>query len=110
MLRWLGAPKAKARFGVIEDGAEMYRKIQGIVLKWNTGLYEPDEIKRELEMLSGNVDGWKHIPEGVVIPNNADTTSTSDVPPTTASPDQGQDNGTGSHDGLGMDLRDDTLS
>lgn len=116
VLRWLGAKNAKATFGIIEDGAEMYRKIQGIVLKWNTGLYEPYEVKRQLEMLAGNVDGWKHIPEGVLLPNNVQSaprqdidTDAATVSAVVASPDQGVSNGAGSHDGLGMDLRDDTI-
>ena len=31
------------------------------------------------------------------------------INPTVGSPDKGQSNGTGSFDGLGMDLRDDTI-
>lgn len=114
VLRWLGAANGKARFGIIEDGAELYRKIQAVVLKWNTGLYEPVEIKRELEMLVGHADGWADIPEGVLIPNNIRSIARqdidADVAATVAAPDQGQSNGTGSMAGLGMDLRSDTIN
>lgn len=122
VLRWLGAKNAVARFTPLEDGAEMYRKIQAIVLKWQTGLYKPEQIKGELEALVGNMRE-SHIPEGVMIPNNMFSVGRNDVDPmdTSAptvdmmttpvvpSPDQGHDNGTGSMDGLGMDLRHDTI-
>lgn len=114
VLRWLGARDAVARFGTIEDGAELYRKTQAIVLKWNTGLYSPDEIKAELEMLVGH-DTYNAVPDGVLLPNNEFSAARNDVDPalttapTVAAPDQGQSNGTGSMDGLGMDLRNDTI-
>lgn len=114
VLRWLGAKNAVARFTPLEDGAEMYRKVQSIVLKWQTGLYKPEQIKGELEALVGNMRE-SHIPEGVMIPNNMFSVGRNDIDPmdmsapTVASPDQGQSNGTGSMDGLGMDLRNDTI-
>jgi hypothetical protein len=55
------------------------------------------------------------IPEGILIPNNEFSVGRNDIDPmvgvnpTVGSPDQGQSNGTGSFDGLGMDLRNDTI-
>lgn len=118
VLRWLGARNPVARFTPLEDGAELYRKVQATVLKWNTGLYSPEQIKAELEALIGNMRE-SEIPEGVMIPNNMFSSARNDIDPalsvaptmpTVPSPDQGVDNGTGSHDGLGMDLRNDTIA
>jgi hypothetical protein len=119
VLRWLGARNPRAKFPPIVDGAELYRKTQAVVLKWQTGLYTPEQVKNELQLLMGDPMP-SDIPDGVLIPNNEysaqradidmDVAAMDDSMPTVASPDQGQDNGTGSLDALGMDLRDDTIS
>lgn len=112
VLRWLGARNPSAKFAPIADGAELYRKTQAIVLKWNTGLFTPEQIKNELQLLIGNPMP-SEIPDGVLVPNNEYSLGRADIDmdmaATVASPDQGIDNGTGSMDGLGMDLRSDTI-
>jgi hypothetical protein len=77
-------------------------------------LYTPDQVKNELQLLVGDPMP-SEIPDGVMIPNNEYSVGRNDIDPideinpTVGSPDQGQSNGTGSFDGLGMDLRDDTI-
>jgi hypothetical protein len=114
VLKWLGARNPRAKFPPLVDGAELYRKTQAVVLKWNTGLYTPDQIKNELQLLLGDPMP-SEIPDGVLVPNNeyslgrADIDTDSGTALNVPSPDQGMDNGAGSFDGLGMDLRDDTI-
>lgn len=111
VLRWLGARNPRAKFPPLVDGAEIYRKTQAIVLKWNTGLYTPEQVKNELQLLVGDPMP-SDIPEGVLVPNNEFSVGRNDIDPmsaTVGSPDQGQSNGAGSMDGLGMDLRSDTI-
>jgi len=111
ILRWLGARNPRAKFPPLVDGAEVYRKTQAIVLKWQTGLYTPEQVKNELQLLLGDPMP-SEIPDGVMIPNNEFSVGRNDIDPmaaTVASPDQGQGNGTGGMDGLGMDLRNDTI-
>ena len=113
VLRWLGARNPRAKFPPIADGAELYRKTQAVVLKWNTGLYTADQIKNELQLLVGDPMP-SDIPDGVLIPNNEYSLGRADIDmdmsAMVGSPDQGQSNGTGSMDGLGMDLRNDTIT
>jgi hypothetical protein len=108
----LGARNPRAKFPPIADGAELYRKTQAIVLKWNTGLYTPEQIKNELQLLVGDPMP-SDIPDGVLVPNNEFSLGRTDIDmdmsATVPSPGQGQDNGAGSLDGLGMDLRSDTI-
>lgn len=114
VLRWLGARNPRAKFPPLIDGAELYRKTQAVILKWQTGLYTPEQIKNELQLLVGDPMP-SEIPDGIMIPNNEYSVGRNDIDPytamnpTVASPDQGQSNGSGSFDGLGMDLRNDTI-
>jgi hypothetical protein len=114
VLRWLGARNPRAKFPPLIDGAELYRKTQSVVLKWQTGLYTPEQIKNELQLIVGDPMP-SEIPDGILIPNNEFSVGRNDIDPimninpTVGSPDQGQSNGTGSFDGLGMDLRNDTI-
>lgn len=114
VLKWLGARNPRAKFPPLVDGAELYRKTQAIVLKWNTGLYTPDQIKNELQLLVGDPMP-SEIPDGILVPNNEYSMARNDIDPALTtnpnvpSPDQGMDNGGGSMDGLGMDLRNDTI-
>jgi len=114
VLRFLGARNPRAKFPPLIDGAELYRKTQSVVLKWQTGLYTAEQIKNELQLIVGDPMP-SEIPDGVMLPNNEYSVGRNDIDPMTAinptvgSPDQGQSNGAGSFDGLGMDLRNDTI-
>ena len=96
VLEWLGAPSAVVWFDALEDGAETYRKMQALVIKWGTGLYSADEMKVELESVSGRTP-TSPPPDGVLLPNNEKSLKASVVPvsPQAVSPDQGQSNGSG---------------
>ncbi|UXO93821.1 portal protein [Pseudanabaena phage Pan2] len=117
ILTWLGAPNARVWFQPLVDGAELYRLIQAIVLKWNSGVYEPEEIKAQFEALMGVYEP-SAVPEGVLIPNNEMSlprkdidTDSSGVGSQAPSADQGQSNGTGGvGDGSGQDIRNDQLT
>lgn len=117
ILAWLGAPDARVWFRPLVDGAELYRAVQAIVLKWNSGLYSPDEAKAELEALRGLVDA-PAVPDGVLIPNNQASLPRRDIDADgggvgtqAPSADQGQSNGTGGvGDGSGQDIRNDQLT
>lgn len=115
VLAWLGAPDARVWFSSLSDGTELYRSVQAILLKWSTGLYEPEDVKAELEGLFGR-ESFGEIPEGVMLPNNENSLSRQDVdadgiPTTTPAPNQGISDGVGG-DGnqSGNDVRSDTLA
>ncbi len=117
ILKWLGVEDPKVWFDSLVDNAELYRGVQSILLKWNSGLFQPEEVKMELESLFGHetIDG---IPDGVMLPNNVASlprkdidTDSAGVPATTAAPDQGQsDNVGGQGTDSGNDLRTDTIA
>lgn len=117
ILAWLGAPDARVWFQPLVDGAELYRFMQAIVLKWNTGLYTPEQAKSEFEALFGR-EQIGGIPQGVLLPNNQDSLPRRDIdvdsagaPVTTPAADQGQSNGTGGQGtDSGNDIRNDQLA
>lgn len=68
ILAWMGAPDAQASFPPMMDATDLFRTLQMYMLKWNSGLYEPAEIKADIEFLWGKIAAA--VPEGVLIPNN----------------------------------------
>lgn len=115
VLTWLGAPDARVWFQPLVDGAELYRLMQAIMLKWNSGLYTPEQAKAEFESLAGH-DEISAIPEGVLVPNNEfslprkdiDTDSADTISTTTPAADQGRSDGAGGQGtDSGNDLRTD---
>lgn len=120
ILTWLGAPDARVWFQPLVDGAELYRMVQTIVLKWNTGLYQPEQAKAQLDALMGIFDP-SPIPQGVLIPNNeaslarrdldTDAAATARVGTQAPAADQGVSNGTGGQGSdSGNDIRQDQLT
>jgi len=110
VLRWLGAQSPAARFAPMEDGAELFRKMQSIVLKWNTGLYSPEEIKSDFEQLAGRPD-TRPVPEGVLLPNNtASGLSDLSVDASLPTPGQGERTGVGENPNGADDMRTDTIT
>lgn len=117
ILAWLGAPDARVWFQPLVDGAELYRLVQTIVLKWNTGLYEPKQAKAQLDALMGIFEPAP-IPEGVLVPNNQASLPRKDIDTDsggvgTQAPaaDQGISNGTGGQGtDSGNDIRNDQLT
>lgn len=115
VLRWMGAPDATVYFEPLDDGAETYREVQAVILKWNTGLYSAEEAKKQLEAIAGR-EFASPVPDGVMLPNNEKfkDTLTNDgqdaATPSTAAPGQGRSDKTGGQDAAGNDLRNDGVS
>lgn len=89
VMTWLGYPEERdIWFDPIKESSEMYRDIQGIMLKWGTGQYEAEEIKADLEALMGR---WsiKPIPDGILLPNNEKSFARRDIDPNTTGPQPG---------------------
>jgi hypothetical protein len=118
ILNWLGAPDARVWFEILDDGAELYRRIQAIALLWQSGVYEAEDIKAAFEELLGHGEIDASVPDGVLIPNNANSlarrdldTDANGVATTTPAADQGVSNNVGGQGGdSGTDIRTDTLS
>lgn len=111
VLRWLGAPDAKAWFDTLLDAEQIYRAVQAEMLYWSTGTRSGEEQKREMDRIKGKPVN-EPIPDGLMIPNNTNfpgTLSNDSVPQQAASPDQGQANGAGNSGGVG-NIRNDTVS
>lgn len=115
VLRWLGAPDADVWFDPIEDSTETLRAVQSLLALWNTGLYEPEAMKSQLEAIFGRA-GDPNVPEGVLIPNNEESLARRDIdadgqvaPGAGAAPGQGQSTGTGDTP-TNQDQRSDTVS
>ena len=114
ILSWLGAPDARVWFDSLDEGTELYRSVQAVLLKWTSGLYSPEEIKTELEAIFGH-EIVGDVPDGVLIPNNKDSLARrdidTDIATTTPAPTQGVANGTGGDGGSsGNDTRTDQIS
>jgi len=128
VLKWLGAKDPIVTFMSLDGAADIFRKIQAILLMWGSGLYAAEPIEKRLsELLDivGNI-----VPKGVLIPNNSDAAfllspDRTAVPkdtganvgsghqdqgnPNATAPGQGQ--GTGVGNGLkGNDLRSDKIA
>ena len=113
VLKWLGAPDPLVWFTPYTDGTEKYRDVQGIVLKWSTGLYSAEDAKKALEALDGR-EGDVKVPTGVMLPNNEKSLNRKDVdadgePVTKGSPDQGQNSAAGGGDNAN-DMRSDNIT
>lgn len=123
VLKWMAGP-GKARDGIkvyfrsLDDGADLYRRVQAVVLKWQQGLMKPEDAVEQIDDIFGIPSGYE-IPEGILIPNNRDSLPRRDIDTDSksggaqaAAPTQGR----GSNDGGGMggarptDTRNDTIS
>jgi len=115
ILKWLGAPNARAYFDPMADGAELYRELQALLLPYLQGLYSPQEQRDIIDSFMGWPTG--RVPDGVLAPANAASLPRRDIDTdsagsaTVAAPDQGQSNGVGGQGtDSGNDLRVDTIS
>lgn len=103
---------------IVEEDA--YRTAQKVTMAWNSGLFHIDEIRAAMAEITGITMMHDGAPEGVLLPNNADSWERGDidpkedpnaVPATSASPDQGKSNGSGgSDDATKKDNRSDKIS
>lgn len=76
VLRWMGAENAEAFFIAYDDATEGLRRLQAILIKWGTGLYEPKELKAEIE---DEPIERVTVPTGVMLPNNEKSLARRDI-------------------------------
>lgn len=112
VLRWFGWDEPVVFFEMLEDGAELYRQVQALLLPFLNGLYEPQEARDIID----NFFGWPTgtVPEGVLTPQNRDSlplrSIDTDGASQTPAANQGQNTGTGVDNSSGNDVRTDTIS
>lgn len=116
VLAWMGAPDVEVWFEPLKDANETLREFQAAIIRWNTGLYEAADIRKDLESILGRVeDENPDIPEGVLLPNNRESWERTDIDPNEApgsdsgAPGQGQSTGAGDAP-TNNDGRTDTIS
>lgn len=124
VLRWMAGKEAgkkiKVYFEALDDAAEIYRKVQAIILKWQNGLMQPQDASDAIDEVFGIPAGSK-VPPGIIIPSNTKfpQSTTNDASADggaggsgsqAASPTQGRSNGTGDSKSAPRDTRDDTVS
>ena len=89
VLRWMAGPgKAKSLkvyFRSLTSAAELYRMVQAVVLKWQQGLMKPEDAAEQIDDIFG-VPGSYEIPEGILIPNNANSLNRNDIDNDSATP------------------------
>lgn len=112
VLKWMGADDPKVWFTPYTDPTQILREVQAINFKWNTGLYEAEEIKKMYEALEGRY-GEVDVPTGVLLPNNEQSLARRDIDsdgsPGVGIPGQGQNSPAGEGP-RSDDMRDDVLS
>lgn len=104
VLEWATGTYVPVTPAPIIEADERYRRGQTVIMGWNTGLFHADEVRSEVAYVAGVTLKHAKAPDGVLLPNNKESLARKDidtdsgdggVPPTAASPDQGQDNGAG---------------
>lgn len=71
VLALLGAPKAEIRWPRIGD-EQTYRLVQSLGLLWQTGLFNPEELREKFgDLVDLTISGTA--PSGVLVPNNLET-------------------------------------
>lgn len=115
VLKWMGADDPKVWFTPYDDATELFRAVQAIRMKWDSGVYSPEEIKKMYEELEGRY-GPVTVPDGVLIPNNEKSLPRKDIdtdsagsPTGPGTPGQGQSSAAGQA-GASGDLRTDGLT
>lgn len=109
VLKWLGAKDPLVWFDPLEDATSIYRRMQALALKWNTGLVKPEAVAKDIVELFGDMDEVD-VPDGVLIPNNKFSWERNDIDPKfdpngggnsvqAGGAGQGQSNGTGGQGG-----------
>lgn len=83
VLRWMAgkgeaSKSIKVYFHTLDDGAEIYRKVQAVVLKWQQGLMKPEDAAEQIDDIFG-IPGGYAIPKGILIPNNRGSLPRKDI-------------------------------
>ena len=116
VFEWATGEDLNITFPPLDD--DPYRALQGLALIWNTGLISADEMRGPILEAGGITPIHDKAPDGVLLPNNRDSWERSDidpkddpnsVPPTAASPNQGQNLGVSQTSTDKNDLRNDTI-
>ena len=100
LLNWFGAKDAKPYFNNYDDSTDEYRAIQGAYIAFQSGTLSAEGFRNELEVIYGRKLVGP-IPEGVLLPNNANSLARRDIDAdgtggkSGASPTQGKSDGTG---------------
>jgi len=101
VLIWMGAKDPEIWFDSLDDETAQYRRTQAVMLKWSSGLYEPEQIKKQLEDIWGR-DEIGEIPADVLIPNVASSLARKDVDTDTKGGPNATANGGGMAPGQGQ--------
>lgn len=121
VLRWMaGSGKAadeiKVYFKSLEDGTEVYRRLQAVTLPWLQGVIS-DEVYKELAAAALGVPSLGDTPDGMLFPNNKKSLPRKDIDAdgsggtgSTGSPSQGQSSGLDDAKNGARDARSDTSS
>jgi hypothetical protein len=124
VLRWMAGKERgkeiKVYFRTLADAADLYRRVQAVVLKWQQGLMKPEDAAAQIDDIFG-VPGSYAIPDGVLIPNNQNSWARNDIDPKedpkggsgsggpqAAAPTQGRGQSAGGSSERPTDLRNDT--
>lgn len=116
VFKWATGDDLNITFPPLDD--DPYRALQGLALIWNMGLAHADEMRGPVLEAGGITPIHDTAPEGVLLPNNRESWERADidpkedpngVPPTAASPNQGQNLGTAQSSTDKNDLRNDAL-
>ncbi len=115
VIEWGTEERLNVSFPSLDD-PDPYRESQVVALAWNSGTVHADEVRPRFMEIANISARHDSAPENVLQPNNSDSWERSDIDPSddpttsTASPDQGQSNGTGGTDsGLANDERTDNI-
>lgn len=119
VLKWMAGPTAskgiEVYFKSLDDGADIYRRLQAVTLPWLQGVIT-DEVYKSLVAGILGVPNLGATPAGMLLPNNKDSLGRSDVDadgaPTgsTGSPTQGRASGDGGAADRATDTRNDIIS
>ena len=121
VIQWGTGTRIKVTPASIED-VEPYRRAQILLIGWNSGLLHDDEVRPELLHIAGLTPKHDSAPEGVLVPNNAESLARKDIDadgaagtgadnPQAPSADQGKSDGSGGVGGSsGKDVRTDTIA
>lgn len=101
VLKWMGAKDPEVWFDSLEDMTAQYRATQAVMLKWSSGLYKPEQIKKQLEEIWGREEIGE-IPADVLIPNVASSLARKDIDKDASGSPNATTNGGGFASGQGQ--------
>lgn len=120
VLRWMAGPKAfeniQVYFNSLDDGADLYRRLQAVTLPWLQGVITDDKYKELVADVLG-VPSLGTTPAGMLLPNNKDSLARKDIDTdggggtgSTGAPTQGRPSGLGDSNSASRDARTDNIT